>query len=70
MADHDSELRGSAQQALEQCRALMLMIESGDMEATPARIWHLRGAIDALEALLDESRPQSPAGTGPVPGPA
>jgi hypothetical protein len=31
---------------------LLELIETGEIDSTPARVWHLRGALDALDALL------------------
>jgi hypothetical protein len=47
------ELYRRASEARALLRRLADLVESGELEATPARIWHLRGALDAVEALLD-----------------
>jgi hypothetical protein len=53
MADPTStELRRTAEQAAEGLRDLLALIDAGEVEATPARTWHMRGALDALDALL------------------
>jgi hypothetical protein len=54
------EMRATATEAAELLRGLLERIEAGEIDATPARIWHLRGALDALEALL-AGRPIHPA---------
>lgn len=47
------DLTARARDAAEGLRRLLALIEAGEVEATPARTWHLRGALDALDALLD-----------------
>jgi hypothetical protein len=50
--DRVDDLRVTAKQAAEGLRSLLALIDAGEVEATPARVWHLRGALDALDALL------------------
>jgi hypothetical protein len=46
------EVRTRTTEALNALRRLLQMVEAGELDATPARVWYLRGAADALEALL------------------
>jgi hypothetical protein len=56
------DLRSTAEQASDGIRSLLALIDAGEVEATPARTWHLRGALDALEALLDGRPVESTVG--------
>jgi hypothetical protein len=53
MNDEIDDMRTIATEALAGMRTLMAMIESGSIDATASQTWHLRGAIDAIDALLN-----------------
>ena len=56
MTGENDNFRATATDALAGLQAVMATIETGTVETTPARTWHLRGAIDALDALLNGTK--------------
>ena len=54
-------MEADAIEALEALLALEQVVSAGEVDVAPARAWHLRGSIDALDALLGLSERRGPS---------